>query len=211
MEEDDNTTAQPNITRLNARAIVRRSLERFYSKKRTDSKNGAVTTSGATAVSQNQGSVPEDTDKEECKVKQPDKTHDEDSEMNETDNSNKIDSQAKMIHGHRRAFSQGFTIPPPPWERKSVDVNQSQNDTIARRSSTGDLQGLDGSKESDSKSNTLSGEALASAGQEANLEGYSPRLDGKHKGDGKGKKAKFGTKAADLFAKLQSRLSSNRT
>ena len=131
--------------------------------------------------------------------------------MNETDKSNEIDSQAKKIQSHRRAFSQGFTIPPPPWERKLNDMNQSQSDTIARRSSTGDLQGLDGSKETDSESNVLSGEASASAGQETNLEGYSPKLKGKHKGDGKGKKAKFGTKAADLFAKLQSRLSANKT
>ena len=191
----------PSSTRLNAKAIVRRSLERCYGKKRKEGMSG-----------QKQDNVSKNDPKADSKNKDVENNDCENNDMNDTDNSNKSDSQVKKFQAHRRAFSQGgLNIPPPPWERKSVDVDKSQVDGLVRRSSTGDVRNQDEGDESGIQSDTVTSEATTVAQQDMGMEGYSPRLDGKQKGDGRGKKAKFGTKAADLFAKLQLRLSTNKT
>ena len=176
-------------------------------KKRKDSESGMASVGGA-VLSQKEDNASNTISKDDVKVNQSENSG---GDLNEADTSDKADPQTKKFQGHRRAFSQVLTIPPPPWERKSVDVDQSKSDTIVRRSSTGDLQALDRIKDTSSKTDSAPGEAAALAGEEGGLEMYSPRLEGKTKGDGKGKKAKFGTKAADLFAKLQSRLSASKT
>ena len=202
----------PSNTRLNAKAIVRRSLERCYGKRHKEANSAETTTPDRAISSQKQDNALKDDHRTDSKTKTIESTDNENNDVNDIDNSNKSDSQIKKFQAHRRAFSQGgFNIPPPPWERKSVDVDQSQGEGLARRSSTGDLRNQDECDESGSQNDAVTGEATAVAPQDSGLDGYSPRLDGKQKGDGRGKKAKFGTKAADLFAKLQSRLSANKT
>ncbi len=90
-----------------------------------------------------------------------------------------------------RAHSPEFIhIPPPPWEKKCLDVDQQQ--ATVRQEVAGSAED-ERAEASESDSGTSGGEV-------------SPKQEGQRKG----KKAKLGNKAADLFAKIQSKLSASK-
>ncbi len=197
VESDDEAEAGQMNTRIDAKAIIRRSLERCYGKKNKSSNSPDRRSAPPDFAEKEKSQEVMDTKKEK---------------LDKKDSSDGADGQVKKFQAHRRAYSQGMVIPPPPWERKSVDntekvyvaspLRRGSVDESARSVDVGDNDLTDDQYEL---------EAAALALQEAEVQGYSPKLEGKLKGDAKAKKVKLGTKAADLFAKLQLRLSASKT
>ena len=194
--DDEGEGAQVN-TRIDAKAIVRRSLERCYGKKNKSSN------------SPDRRSAPPDF---AAKEKPQEVMDNKKEKMDKKEGSDGADSQVKKFQAHRRAFSQGMVIPPPPWERKSVDATEKvYTASPLRRGSVDESARSVDLGDNDLTDDQYDLEAAALALQEAEVQGYSPKLEGKLKGDAKAKKVKLGTKAADLFAKLQLRLSASKT